>query len=215
MAGVYTFTSAAQLTGELVLNAEGNPNAEFVFQIGSKLTTASAAVVRLENGGSPCNVFWQVGSSATIGTDTVFVGNILALTSIALQTSVTLDGRALARNGEVTLDSNTVLSNQCAPAGEGEGEGNVGEGEGNAGEGESEGQGNGECVHGVAGCAGAPCVCDEGYAGDKCDTCAAGFQDNDGDGVCTVACCALDCGDNGVCDDSSGTAVCACVAVPG
>jgi subtilisin family serine protease len=106
--GVYCFSSSAQLTGALTLDAQGNPNAMFVFNIGSTLTTASAASVILINGGSPDNVFWLVGSSATLGTTTAFVGNIVALTSITLTTGAVVSGRALARNGAVTMDTNTV-----------------------------------------------------------------------------------------------------------
>lgn len=106
--GVYTFNSSAQLTGTLTLDAQGDPAAVFVFQIGSTLTTASASQVVVINGGANCSVFWQVGSSATLGTATAFVGNILALTSITLTTGATSSGRLLARNGAVTLDSNNV-----------------------------------------------------------------------------------------------------------
>jgi hypothetical protein len=106
--GVYTFNSSAQLTGTLTLDAQGDPAAVFVFQIGSSLTTASASQVVVINGGANCNVFWQVGSSATLGTTTAFVGNILALTSITLTTGATNSGRLLARNGAITLDSNNV-----------------------------------------------------------------------------------------------------------
>ena len=106
--GVYCFSSTAQLTGTLTLNALGNPNALFLFKIGSALTTASGSSVQVINGGSTCNVFWQVGSSATLGTGTNFVGNILALSSITLTTGASVSGRLLARNGAVTLDSNTV-----------------------------------------------------------------------------------------------------------
>jgi subtilisin family serine protease len=113
-AGVYCFSSSAQLTGALTLNAQSNANAVFVFKIGSSLTTASGASVLLINGGSPCNVFWQVGSSATLGTTTTFVGNILALTSITLNTGAGVSGRALARNGAVTMDTNTIGSAGCA-----------------------------------------------------------------------------------------------------
>lgn len=115
--GVYCFSSEAQLTGDLVLNAQGDANAVFIFQIVSTLTTASGSSVSLINGANPCNVFWQVGSSATIGTTTKFVGNILALTSIALQTGASVDGRALAQNGAVTLDTNTIRSDQCSGSG--------------------------------------------------------------------------------------------------
>ncbi len=92
--GVYCFSSSAQLTGDLTLNAAGNGGAVFVFKIGSTLTTASNARVLLINGASPCNVFWQVGSSATLGTTTTFTGSILALTSIALNTGAGVSGRA-------------------------------------------------------------------------------------------------------------------------
>jgi hypothetical protein len=75
--------------------------------------TGSNSDVQLINGAQHCNVFWQVGSSATIGTSSSFAGNILALTSITLQTDASLTGRALARNGAVTMDSNTVMSSTC------------------------------------------------------------------------------------------------------
>jgi type VI secretion system secreted protein VgrG len=111
--GVYCFSSSAQLTGMLTLNAQGNPAAVFVFQIGSTLTTASSSSVLMSNSGSSCNVFWQVGSSATLGTGTVFAGNILALTSITVTTGATIFGRALARNGAVTMDTNSVSNAAC------------------------------------------------------------------------------------------------------
>jgi len=105
--GIYRFNSSAQLTGTLTLNTGGAPNAPFHFLIGSTLTTASnSAVVLL--GGPDNNIFWQVGSSATIGTGTRFVGSIVALTSITLTTGASLDGRALAINGAVTLDTNNI-----------------------------------------------------------------------------------------------------------
>ncbi len=112
--GVYCFSSSAQLTGTLTLDAQGDPNAVFIFQIGSTLTTASGSGVNLINGAKSCNVFWQVGSSATLGTTTTFRGNILALTSITATTGATVDGRLLARNAAVTLDTNTVTRAQCA-----------------------------------------------------------------------------------------------------
>ncbi len=113
-AGVYCFSSSAQLTGALTLNAQGSADAVFVFKIGSTLTTASGSSVQLINGGSPCNVYWQIGSSATIGTTTTFSGNILALTSITLNTGASVSGRALARNGAVTMDTNNIGSAGCA-----------------------------------------------------------------------------------------------------
>src|SRR3954468_18924370 len=114
--GVYCFSSAAQLTGTLTLNALGNPAAQFLFKIGSTLTTASTSSIVLINGATSCNIFWQVGSSATFGTNTVFAGNILALTSITLNTGATDSGRTLARNGAVTLDTNNVTLCGTAPA---------------------------------------------------------------------------------------------------
>lgn len=113
--GVYCFESSAQLTGQLTLDAEGNPDAVFIFQIGSTLTTASNSSVLLVNGAQACHVFWQVGSSATLGTDTAFSGSILALASITLVTGADVEGRLLARNGAVTLDSNTIHTPACAP----------------------------------------------------------------------------------------------------
>lgn len=112
--GVYCFASSAGLTGTLTLDAQGNPNAVFIFEIGSTLITATNSTVLLINGASPCQVFWQVGSSATLGVGTTFVGNILALTSITLDTNAILSGRALAQNGAVTLDSNTVAVSSCS-----------------------------------------------------------------------------------------------------
>ena len=106
--GVYCFSTSAQLTGNLVLDALGDPNAVWVFQIGTTLTTASNSSVAVINGGKRCNVWWQVGSSATLGTGTVFAGNILADQSITLNTSASMFGAALARNAAVTMDTNTI-----------------------------------------------------------------------------------------------------------
>ncbi len=114
--GVYCFASSAQLTGTLTLNAQGNPNAVFVFQIGSTLTTASSATVSVTNAGpaTGCGVSWQVGSSATLGTGTAFVGNVIALASNTLNTgAVVSPGRVLARNGAVTLNAGTVSADEC------------------------------------------------------------------------------------------------------
>jgi ice-binding like protein/exosortase sorting signal-containing protein len=115
--GVYCFSSSAQLTGTLTLNAQGNANATFVFKIGSTLTTASGSSVVLINGGNPCGVAWQIGSSATLGTTTSFIGNLAALTSITLNTGADIVGRALARNGAVTLDTNDITFAPCAAGG--------------------------------------------------------------------------------------------------
>jgi uncharacterized protein with beta-barrel porin domain len=113
--GVYNFSSSALLTGTLVLNATG-PTSTFIFVIPSSLTTASASKVTVVGGGQGTNVFWVVGSSATLGTTTTFVGDILALTSITLDTGAAIScGSALARNGAVTLDTNTVSAGSLAP----------------------------------------------------------------------------------------------------
>lgn len=114
VAGVYGAATALSLTGTVTLDAEGDPDAVFIFQAGSTLITAANSTVALINGASPCNVFWQVGSSATLGTNTTFVGTIMALTSADLQTGATLQGRVLARNGAVTLDTNTITRPNCA-----------------------------------------------------------------------------------------------------
>lgn len=107
--GVRHFDTSAQLTGTLILDAMGDPNARFDFQIGKTLTTASASVVQLINGANADNIYWEVGSSATLGTGTFFIGNIIADQSITLNTGATLAcGRALALNAAVTLDQNIV-----------------------------------------------------------------------------------------------------------
>jgi type VI secretion system secreted protein VgrG len=106
--GVYHFANSAQLTGTLTLNDQNDPAAIFIFQIGSTLTTASSSRVQFINGGAD-NVYWQVGSSATLGSSTVFAGNILAEASITLITDASIAcGRALARTGAVTLDTNFI-----------------------------------------------------------------------------------------------------------
>lgn len=106
--GVYCFSSSAGLTGILTLDGQNNPDAVFVFQIGTTLTTAMNAFVSETNGLQKTNIYWQVGSSATIGSGTILKGNIVALTSITLNTSAAVEGRALARNGAVTMDNNFV-----------------------------------------------------------------------------------------------------------
>jgi hypothetical protein len=115
--GVYKSASALDLTGALTLDAQGNPNSVFIFQAGSTLTTASSSRVNLINGAQPCNVYWQVGSSATLGTTTSFAGNLLALTSISVDNGVVVNGRLLARNGAVTLINDTVTAPHCATSG--------------------------------------------------------------------------------------------------
>ncbi len=112
--GVYRFDTSAQLTGALTLDFASNPGALFVFQIGSTLTTASGSSVSILNGNANSGVYWDVGSSATLGTTTAFEGNILALDSVTLNTSATiLCGRAIALTAAVTMDTNTI-SNNCA-----------------------------------------------------------------------------------------------------
>jgi len=114
--GVYCFASSAGLTGTLTLNGQGDPNAVFVFQIGSTLITASNSSVRLINAAQACNVFFQVGSSATLGAGTTFAGNILALASISLVTGASVSGRTLARTGAVSLQTNVVTRPTCTVA---------------------------------------------------------------------------------------------------
>jgi hypothetical protein len=112
--GTYRYNVAALLTGALTLDAEGDPKALFVFKIGSQLTTASGSSVLLVNGASPCNVYWQVGSSADLGSTTAFQGNLMALTSISLKNEATVVGRMLARNGQVSLIDNVLSRPLCA-----------------------------------------------------------------------------------------------------
>ena len=111
--GAYRYTSDALLTGPLTLDAGGDPDARFYFLITSALTTAPGSSVRMINGGSPCNVFWQVGSSATLDTTTAFLGNLMAYASIRVANAATVDGRLLALNGEVTLINNVLDNSMC------------------------------------------------------------------------------------------------------
>ncbi|MCE9518475.1 MAG: ice-binding family protein, partial [Verrucomicrobia bacterium] len=115
VAGIYT-NPAFQITGALTLDGQGNPNSVWIFQTkaanGTTLTTASASSVVLINGADACRVFWQV-DSATLGTGSIFNGTILALTSITATTGASVNGRLLARNGAVTLDTNTIALEIC------------------------------------------------------------------------------------------------------
>jgi Ice-binding-like len=114
-AGVYSFSSSAQLTGKLTLSGTG----VFIFRIGSALTTATASAVLLRNGAQACAVYWEVGSSATLGSATQFQGNLMALTSITMVTGANIiTGRAMARNGALTLDTNQITppSGTCTAA---------------------------------------------------------------------------------------------------
>jgi hypothetical protein len=109
--GLYKTASTVMLSGgNVTLDAQGNANAIFIFQIGSTLTTITGTEVVLAGGAQAKNIFWQVGSSATLGTNSIFKGNILALASITITTGVNLEGRALAQTAAVTLDSNTITA---------------------------------------------------------------------------------------------------------
>lgn len=114
VSGTYNSASTLDLTGTLTLDAQGDPTAVWVFQAGSTLITASGSSVSLINGAQACNVFWQVGSSATLGTSSTLVGHVMALTSITATTGATIQGSLLARNGAVTLDTNTITNDTCA-----------------------------------------------------------------------------------------------------
>ncbi len=113
-AGVYAFggASTANLVGgsPLVLNGGGDPDAVFVFQASSTLVTGTSSVVELENGAQACNVFWDVGSSATLGSSSTFVGTVMAVTSASLGSTATVEGRILAETGAVTLDADTITA---------------------------------------------------------------------------------------------------------
>jgi hypothetical protein len=108
--GLYMSTSSLGITGVLTLNGQGDANSVFIFQIGSSLTTATGSQVKLIGGAQAANIFWQVGSSATLGTYSIFNGTILAQVSVSLLTGAALNGRALARTGAVTLDTNTGVN---------------------------------------------------------------------------------------------------------
>ena len=129
--GVYFYSSSAQLTGTLTLDFQGLSDRMVVFQIGSTLTTASDSKVTIKNGTASDAVYFQVGSSATLGPSTLFEGNILALTSIFFDSSAEiLCGRAFAQVGEVTMIANKI-SNDCSGPGSG-GPGTGDEGSGNS-----------------------------------------------------------------------------------
>jgi hypothetical protein len=122
--GVRTASSSLLLSsGSVTLNAQGDPNAVFIFQIGSTLITGSNTSVSLINGAQACNVFWQVGSSATFGTGTRFAGTVMASASITANTAATIHGRLLASTGAVTLDTNTITTSNCASSVSGSGGG--------------------------------------------------------------------------------------------
>jgi Ice-binding-like len=137
--GVRNASSSLLLSsGSVTLDAEGDPNAVFIFQIGSTLITGSNTAVQLINGAQACNVFWQVGSSATLGTGTRFVGTIMASATITANTAATIHGRLLAQTGAVNLDTNTITTSNCASSSGGGGGGGSGGG-GSSGGGSSGG----------------------------------------------------------------------------
>ncbi len=142
--GVYCFTSpSVGLSGALTLDAQGDDAAQFVFLIESTLTSANDSSVALTNGGSACNILWQVGSSATLGTGTRFLGSVLASVSITATTGATVTGRLLANTGAVTLDTNTITDCDALavePVGGGEGSPVSGEGEGEGEQSDEDGQ---------------------------------------------------------------------------
>jgi hypothetical protein len=116
--GVRTASSSLLLSsGAVTLDAQGDPNAVFIFQVGTTLTTGSNTSVSLINGAQACNVFWQVGSSATLGTGTRFVGTVMAAATITANTAATIHGRLLAQTGAVNLDTNTITNSTCAEGG--------------------------------------------------------------------------------------------------
>ena len=113
--GLYS-SVALVITGKVTLDAGGDPGAVFIFQSGSTLVTAAGSEVELVDGAQACNVFWQVGSSATLGASSFLDGTILAMTSITFGNDVTVDGRALVRDAAVTMDTDTVTAPDCAGA---------------------------------------------------------------------------------------------------
>ncbi|TML19484.1 MAG: DUF3494 domain-containing protein, partial [Actinobacteria bacterium] len=116
--GVYSSSSGLTLNGPEPVTLNGTPDSVFIFQAGSTLSTGANTLVRLTGGVRACNVFWQVSTVATLGAGSDFAGNILAQTSIAVADGTTVQGRALARTGAVTL-TNDTFTNPCAPAGNG------------------------------------------------------------------------------------------------
>jgi type VI secretion system secreted protein VgrG len=115
--GVYCYSSSVSNTGVLTLDAQGDPDAVWILRTGSTLTTGSGSSIVFENGGQACNVFWAIGSSATLGTNSQFVGTLIAANDITVTTGVTVDGRLMARgvsaDGAVTLDDNTITVVEC------------------------------------------------------------------------------------------------------
>jgi hypothetical protein len=114
-----TYSTAAgtfENSGTLTLDAGGDPNAVFIFQAASTVTTGVSSTMVLTNGAQACNVYWRVGSSATLGVNSTFIGRIYAVTSITANTGAKIEGQLLAQNGAVTLDTNTITNNSCVAA---------------------------------------------------------------------------------------------------
>jgi len=154
--GVYKSGSTLEVTGSLTLNGQGDPNSVFIFQVPSSLTTDVGSTITFTNGAQSCNVFWQVGSSATLNGST-FVGNVLALASITVGNAVTVDGRLLARTAAVTLINDTITRADCMPGGTGGG-GTGGGGTGGGGGGGGGGTGGTPPVTTPPGTGGTPPV---------------------------------------------------------
>jgi hypothetical protein len=114
LAGTFAATAGTLAnSGKVILDAKGDPNAVFVFQAASTVITSVGSTMTLANGAQACNVYWRVGSSATIGVNSTFIGHVYALTSITANTGASITGQLLARNGAVTLDNNTIRNNAC------------------------------------------------------------------------------------------------------
>lgn len=115
--GTYDSASGTfEITGNLTLDAQGDPNAVFIFKMASTLVTASGSSVTPINNAQLCQTFWKVGSSATLGTNSYIVGHVVALTSITANTGAKVKGQLFARNGAVTLDSNTISNRASMPS---------------------------------------------------------------------------------------------------
>jgi len=115
VAGTYFYDTSAQLTGQLKLDGQNNPDSQFIFQIGTTLTTASASSIILVNGAKGCNVFWAVGSSATLGATTIFLGNIVAQQSITASNGASVNGGLYALVAAVSLSKNAINRQLCLP----------------------------------------------------------------------------------------------------
>jgi hypothetical protein len=117
LAGTYAAAAGTLAnSGNVILDAQGDPTAVFVFQAASTAITSTGSTMTLTNGAQACNVYWRVGSSATLGVNSTFIGHVYALTSITANTGASINGQLLARNGAVSLDTNTIVNNACTAA---------------------------------------------------------------------------------------------------